>query len=75
MRMKENAKPGMFGQKHSSRDYTKEANWEKNIFNTRMKCCLLQKREITCHTMIIGPDTGLNWLYLIRTVINLKGIN
>lgn len=34
-------KPGLFGQKHSSRDYTKEANWGKNIFNSSFPASLV----------------------------------
>lgn len=29
-----NTKPGLFGQKHSSRDYTKPECWGKNQFNS-----------------------------------------
>ena len=32
--MDETIKPGLFGQKHSSRDYGKASNWGKNIFNS-----------------------------------------
>lgn len=34
-------KPGLFGQKHSSRDYTKSANWGKNIFNSSFPASLV----------------------------------
>ena len=39
--MKKDVKPGLFGQKHSSRDYTKEANWGKNIFNSSFPASLV----------------------------------
>lgn len=41
MMMSETIKPGLFGQKHSSRDYTKEANWGKNIFNSSFPASLV----------------------------------
>lgn len=34
-------KPGLFGQKHSSRDYKKPANWGKNIFNSSFPASLV----------------------------------
>lgn len=39
--MSEVVRPGLFGQKHSSRDYTKEANWGKNIFNSSFPASLI----------------------------------
>lgn len=33
--------PGLFGQKHSSRDYTKARNWGKNIFNSSFPASLV----------------------------------
>jgi len=33
--------PGLFGQKHSSRDYTRKANWGKNIFNSSFPASLV----------------------------------
>ena len=33
--------PGLFGQKHSSRDYTKAASWGKNIFNSAFPASLV----------------------------------
>ncbi len=34
-------KPGLYGQKHSSRDYTKAENWGKNIFNSSFPASLI----------------------------------
>ena len=34
-------KPSLFGQKHSSRDYLKPANWGKNIFNSSFPASLV----------------------------------
>lgn len=39
--MKKNATPGLFGLKYSSRDYTKAANWGKNIFNSSFPASLV----------------------------------
>lgn len=39
--MDKNLRPGLFGQKHSSRDYTKAASWGKNIFNSTFPASLL----------------------------------
>lgn len=35
------SKPGLFGQKHSSRDYSKAKNWGKNIFNSSFPASLV----------------------------------
>jgi len=34
-------KPGLFGQKHSSRDYSKAVNWGKNMFNSSFPASLV----------------------------------
>lgn len=39
--MKEKTKPGLFGQKHSSRDYTKAECWGKNQFNSSFPASLV----------------------------------
>lgn len=39
--MKEKTKPGLFGQKHSSRDYTKAECWGKNQFNSSFPTSLV----------------------------------
>lgn len=39
--MDETIKPGLFGQKHSSRDYGKASNWGKNIFNSSFPASLV----------------------------------
>lgn len=36
-----NVKPGLFGQKHSSRDYTKADSWGKNQFNSSFPASLV----------------------------------
>ncbi len=41
MKDKSDNKPGLFGQKHSSRDYTKSKNWGKNIFNSSFPASLV----------------------------------
>ena len=33
--------PGLFGQKHSNRDYTKEKTWGKNQFNSSFPASLV----------------------------------
>lgn len=38
---KEAKVPGLFGQKHSSRDYTKEKSWGKNMFNSSFPASLI----------------------------------
>lgn len=39
--MKDNSTPGLFGQKHSSRDYTKPDSWGKNQFNSSFPASLI----------------------------------
>lgn len=39
--MQNNVKPGLFGQKYSSRDYTKEESWGKNQFNSSFPASLV----------------------------------
>lgn len=41
MSHKESKLPGLFGQKHSSRDYTKSESWGKNQFNSSFPASLL----------------------------------
>ncbi len=39
--MRENGQPGLFGQRHSNRDYTREQYWGKNQFNSSFPASLL----------------------------------
>lgn len=39
--MQDTDKPGLFGQRHSSRNYSKAANWGKNIFNSSFPASLV----------------------------------
>jgi len=39
--MKDFARPGLFGQKHASRDYTKASAWGKNMFNSSFPASLV----------------------------------
>lgn len=39
--MKKSVKPGLFGQKHSSRDYSKAGAWGKNMFNSSFPASLV----------------------------------
>lgn len=39
--MKKNLEPGLFGQKHASRDYTKASAWGKNMFNSSFPASLV----------------------------------
>lgn len=39
--MNKEYKPGLFGQKHSNRDYTKEKTWGKNQFNSSFPASLI----------------------------------
>jgi len=39
--MKKAVKPGLFGQKHASRDYTKASAWGKNMFNSSFPASLV----------------------------------
>ena len=39
--MNENVKPGLFGQKHSNRDYSNPYCWGKNQFNSSFPASLL----------------------------------
>ena len=67
MRMKETAKPGLFGQKHSSRDYTKEANWGKNIFNGSFPASLvayMSDKGIEPVYLCVDEDNNLAHKYI-----------
>lgn len=39
--MKKDIKPSLFGQKHTSRDYTKASAWGKNMFNSSFPASLI----------------------------------
>ena len=49
--MEKEITPGLFGQKHSSRDYTKEDSWGKNQFNSSFPASLV------AYMGSIGMDT------------------
>ena len=39
--MKQHIRPGLFGQKHASRDYAQEKFWGKNQFNSSFPASLV----------------------------------
>lgn len=55
-------KPGLFGQKHSSRDYTKEYFWGKNQFNSSFPASLvayMHSKGIAPVYLCIDKDNNL----------------
>lgn len=69
-------KPGLFGQKHSSRDYTKEANWGKNIFNSSFPASLvayMSSKGVSPVYLCVDEDNNLIHKYI--TGSDLYGIN
>lgn len=76
MRMSGTIKPGLFGQKHASRDYTKESNWGKNIFNSSFPASLvayMSSKGIDPVYLCIDDDNSLVHKYISGT--DLFGIN
>lgn len=68
--MKKTAKPGLFGQKHSSRDYSKPANWGKNIFNSSFPASLvayMHSKGIKPVYLCIDKDNRLQHKYISGT--------
>ncbi len=69
-------KPGLFGQKHSSRDYTKEYFWGKNQFNSSFPASLVAYM----HSKNIKPvylyvDKNNNLLHDFISCTDLYGID
>lgn len=65
--MMEDIKPGLFGQRHSSRDYTKEANWGKNIFNSSFPASLvayMSNKGIEPVYLCVDEDNNLVHKYI-----------
>lgn len=68
--------PGLFGQKHSSRDYTKAENWGKNIFNSSFPASLVAYMEckgIKPVYLCVNKDNELVHSYISPT--ELLGVN
>ncbi len=65
--MDETIKPGLFGQKHSSRDYGKASNWGKNIFNSSFPASLvayMHARDIKPVYLRVDEDNKLRHTYI-----------
>lgn len=68
--------PGLFGQKHSSRDYTKESYWGKNQFNSSFPASLvayMHSKNINPVYLCMGENAGICHQYI--TGEQLYGIN
>ena len=65
--MDETIKPGLLGQKHSSRDYGKASNWGKNIFNSSFPASLvayMHARDIKPVYLCVDEDNKLRHTYI-----------
>lgn len=59
--------PGLFGQKHSSRDYSKAANWGKNIFNSSFPASLvayMYQKNVHPVYLCIDKENNLQHKYI-----------
>lgn len=69
-------KPSLFGQKHSSRDYTKAENWGKNQFNSSFPASLvayMQSKDIKAVYLCTTKENKVVHNYIDGTT--LLGIN
>lgn len=65
--MKGNIKPGLFGQRYSSRDYSKAASWGKNIFNSSFPASLvayMYSKGISPVYLCVDKDNRLHHEYI-----------
>lgn len=73
---KVNVKPGLFGLQHSSRDFTKSANWGKNIFNSSFPASLvtyMSSKDIYPVYLCVDSENNLLHKYISGT--ELYGID
>ncbi len=69
-------KPGLYGQKHSSRDYTKAESWGKNIFNSAFPASLvayMASKGISPVYLCIDKNNKLQHKYISGS--DLYGVN
>lgn len=74
--MKKGIKPGLFGQAHASRDYTKASAWGKNMFNSSFPASLvayMHSKGVKPVYLKIDADNNLQHDYISGT--QLYGID
>jgi len=70
-----NEKPSLFGLKKTNRDYSKEATWGKNQFNSSFPaslCCYLASKDIEANYLSIQREEFKSTTIKIKDVFGLK---